>query len=77
MKRRPYKAKNGAKQFRPIISEADLERGNMGFCLACGVEAEGVEPDGRKYECEHCHAPKVYGLEELAMMGLAVMKEAA
>ena len=41
-----------------------------GFCLACGEVAYGVEPDARKYECECCGAAKVYGGEELALMGL-------
>lgn len=40
-----------------------------GRCLACGAEACGVEPDARKYECESCGENKVYGLEELLMMG--------
>jgi hypothetical protein len=37
---------------------------NPGFCLACGADAEGVEPDARGYECESCGAFKVYGAEE-------------
>jgi hypothetical protein len=41
---------------------------DMGFCLACGAEAYGVEPDARKYECEECGANKVYGAEELLLM---------
>ena len=41
-----------------------------GFCIACGAEAYGVEPDARGYECEDCGARKVYGAEELALMGL-------
>lgn len=41
---------------------------NPGFCLACGAEVEGVEPDARKYECEVCGAHKVYGAEELLLM---------
>ena len=40
---------------------------NPGFCLACGEEQEGCEPDARKYECEHCGEHQVYGAEELAM----------
>jgi hypothetical protein len=40
----------------------------VGFCLACGAEAYGVEPDARKYTCEECDAPKVYGAEELLMI---------
>ena len=42
---------------------------NRGFCLACGAEAYGVEPDARRYVCESCGKPKVYGAEELLMMG--------
>ena len=41
---------------------------DMGFCLACGDEAYGVEPDARKYECESCGKEKVYGAEELLLM---------
>lgn len=36
-----------------------------GFCLACGAEASGVEPDARRYECEACGERQVYGVEEL------------
>ena len=38
---------------------------NPGFCLKCGAEAEGVEPDARAYECEACGEKAVYGAEEL------------
>jgi hypothetical protein len=38
---------------------------NPGFCLACGVEAEGCEPDARQYECGNCGAHAVYGAEEI------------
>jgi len=41
-----------------------------GFCIACGEEAYGVEPDARGYECESCGEAKVYGAEELIIMGL-------
>jgi hypothetical protein len=36
-----------------------------GFCLVCGAEAEGCEPDARQYECESCGACAVYGAEEI------------
>ena len=39
----------------------------MGFCVACGYEQYGVEPDARKYKCEDCGERKVYGAEELLM----------
>lgn len=38
---------------------------NPGFCLACGAEADGCEPDAQEYECEACGEPKVYGAEEI------------
>ena len=66
-----YKAKNGALQWKPSLSWAKRSASlSEGFCLACGEVAEGVEPDARKYECEDCGAAKVYGGEELALMGL-------
>lgn len=42
---------------------------NAGFCLACGEEADSIEPDAREYECESCGESKVYGAEELLLMG--------
>ena len=40
-----------------------------GFCIKCGEEQGGCEPDAEKYECESCGTPTVYGamriLEEL------------
>jgi hypothetical protein len=38
-----------------------------GFCLACGSEQDGCEPDARNYECEACGAEQVFGCEELMM----------
>ena len=51
---------------------AAVERGmssldNPGFCIKCGAEADGCEPDAREYECESCGAKAVYGAEELLM----------
>jgi hypothetical protein len=40
---------------------------NPGFCIACGEEVEGVEPDARRYTCEFCSEDKVYGAEELLL----------
>ncbi len=42
---------------------------NPGFCLACGEEQEGCEPDARNYECEICGRHKVFGAEEILLMG--------
>ncbi len=41
-----------------------------GFCVKCGADADGVEPDARKYECEVCGKNGVYGAEELLLMGV-------
>ena len=41
----------------------------IGFCIACGNEQHGCEPDARKYKCEVCGELKVYGAEELLIMG--------
>jgi len=49
---------------------ADVQEGCNGGCLACGEIQYGcVEPDARGYACESCGANKVYGLEELVLMG--------
>lgn len=38
---------------------------NPGFCIACGNEQDGCEPDARGYRCEDCGAQSVYGAAEL------------
>lgn len=81
MTTKTYKTKTGLTQYRPVLDAEELDDvmsdGSAGFCLACGAEAYGVEPDARKYTCDDCRAPKVYGMEELALMGLILIKEAA
>ena len=47
------------------VERAQTTLENPGFCLACGAEADGCEPDARGYECEVCGAHEVYGAEEL------------
>ena len=66
-----YVARSGAKQWKPSIEYAMvLSESNEGFCLACGKAQSCVEPDARRYTCESCNAPKVYGAEQLVLMGL-------
>lgn len=69
----PFSGKNTTKPKRKAItlervidmaSREDYE----GICLACGEDAEGVEPDAREYTCESCGADRVYGAEELVFM---------
>ena len=43
----------------------DSGGGYPGFCVTCGEETYGVEPDASGYTCEYCGAPTVYGAEEL------------
>lgn len=50
------------------IIEAVEADDNLGFCTSCGEEAWNVEPDARRYVCEVCGQPKVYGAEELLIM---------
>lgn len=40
---------------------------NPGFCIACGNEQDGCEPDARNYECEACGEKKVFGSDELLL----------
>lgn len=65
-----YKAKSGAVQFKPSWEEAaEMDEDGEGFCLACS-NTQPAEPDARKYICESCGAPKVYGAAELILMNL-------
>lgn len=50
------------------IIEALTSDESMGFCLSCGADAYGVEPDARGYTCDECGAAKVYGAEECLIM---------
>jgi hypothetical protein len=48
----------------------DLAEEYCGVCLACGEIAEcGIEPDAEYYECECCGKNKVFGMEQLIVMG--------
>lgn len=49
------------------VERESCGRDNPGFCLACGKEAEGCEPDARNYECEQCGKRMVFGGAELLM----------
>ncbi len=51
------------------IERASTTTDNPGFCLACGFEQEGCEPDARQYECDECGSRMVYGAEEVLIMG--------
>jgi hypothetical protein len=53
------------------VENSLLCMGSMGFCVKCGHEQDGCEPDARKYECEDCGERAVFGAEELLIMGYA------
>jgi len=51
------------------LEQADADMN--GFCIECGNEQHGCEPDARKYECDECGKKSVYGAAELALIGFA------
>lgn len=57
--------KMSEEEFRQHCNDSD------GFCTACEQWTGGdCEPDAREYECEGCGERKVYGAEEILLMGL-------
>jgi hypothetical protein len=53
------------------VQRAAQNLDNPGFCIECGADAEGCEPDMRNGECEACEASQVYGAEECLFMVVA------
>jgi predicted RNA-binding Zn-ribbon protein involved in translation (DUF1610 family) len=42
----------------------------QGLCVGCGeVHDDNCEPDARNYECSNCGQRKVFGIQELLVMG--------
>jgi hypothetical protein len=52
------------------VVEAVKQCDGTGFCIACGSEQSYCEPDACGYECEECGKNKVYGAEQILLMGL-------
>jgi len=55
-----------------LITQAEKSMFSLddpGYCMACGTEVFGVEPDARGYQCEVCDENAVYGLQEIMMCG--------
>lgn len=50
---------------KAAVARRIITTDNPGFCVACGAEVDGVEPDADGYDCEACGEPKVYGAEEI------------
>lgn len=60
------KAPSYVEQAMEIIHDGE---GCAGICLNCGEQADGVEPDARRYPCDACEKKAVYGCEEIIVMG--------
>ena len=56
-------------QLIEAVKENMYGLGNIGFCLSCGEEQDGCEPDAEEYECSNCGLNKVYGAEQVLLMG--------
>ena len=73
-----YTNRKGISRFRPVVENEDEMLAcfdeNTGFCLGCGAQRMGVEPDARRYPCDNCEEELVYGFEELLLMGLVVLE---
>ena len=39
-----------------------------GFCIKCGADHDGIEPDARNYKCDACGELEVYGAAEVLEM---------
>ena len=52
-----------------VLEVAEEDEGG-GFCVGCGAERMGCEPDARQYKCEDCGQNKVYGAAELILCGV-------
>lgn len=61
--------KRGEKRYSPSVKLIMSLGDYGGFCIACGEDTDGIEPDGEAYECPSCGENKVYGGEQLILMG--------
>lgn len=74
MTRERYTAKSGHGLWRPILTAGELDDlmfDDPGWCLACGEASGLVEPDAAGVICEDCGEPRVYGITELVLRGVA------
>jgi predicted RNA-binding Zn-ribbon protein involved in translation (DUF1610 family) len=65
--------KTGSRYVVPALSavtDACESGDSIGWCIRCGAEAYGIEPDAAKYACDDCGKAAVYGAENLMLMGL-------
>jgi len=62
-----------------IVNESDYQdaqESNMGFCTFCkAFTTDSCEPDARRYKCDVCGYPTVYGAEEALLQGMITFGE--
>ena len=68
---RPFSNLIDPQEVLEAAEESEFGMEAIGFCLGCGAENYGVEPDARGYECEECGESAVFGAPELVLMGYA------
>jgi len=49
------------------VERSHISLDNPGFCVACGKDAGGCEPDAERCRCECCGKRAVYGAEQLLL----------
>ena len=49
------------------LERSDYNLDNPGFCVRCGADTDGVEPDARDCQCEACGENGVHGAEEMML----------
>ena len=56
-------------EFHMTERERDSKReANVGFCVACGAENQGVHPTAYGWPCDRCRDSRVSGMETLRML---------
>lgn len=54
-----------------LLEAATDENEEFGFCILCGTQVAGIEPDIRHSPCPDCGEHTVYGVDELIFMAYA------
>jgi hypothetical protein len=55
-------------QVMEAVKESWSSCSNPGFCMACGAERGGCEPDAENYECWECGENMVFGAEQVLLI---------
>ena len=48
---------------------------NVGYCIVCGADHDGCEPDASRYRCDNCRSGSVYGAELCLLCDYIVIEE--